>query len=273
MNALIKLMRLNKPIGIWLLLWPSWQAAYLLTQTPDYKILIWLTLGTIVARSTGCVINDICDINFDSKVARTKQRPLACGAIKKQTAYIAAITGMLICLVIALQLPFMCWLLAIIAAGLIIIYPLSKRWFICPQLILGLAFAWPVLITTYALGYDINTAPWWLFISSIIWPIAYDTLYAMTDKQDDLKLNLHSSAKWLGSYDLTGVIVCYIFWSFCWLIIAWQQQSIIMLTGLIISIVILAPKILKATTPKLCFSAFKVNQYIGGILWLAIVWR
>ena len=270
-HPIIRLIRADKLIGFWLLLWPSLQTAYYLTPNPPIKTIILLVVGTFVTRSTGCAINDLCDIKFDKQVSRTKSRPLVTQEISKKTAFLIAFIGVLISLYIALQLPFLCVLLAIPAMSLIIIYPLSKRWFFCPQLILGLAFAWPVLITTAAITNSLANTPWLLFAASVFWTLAYDTLYAMADKQDDLLLALNSSAKFLGKYDFLGVIVCYICCGICWLLIAWQQQSLAILLGLIIGSAFLATKLYKATKAADYFSSFLANQHIGGILLFGVL--
>lgn len=269
-NPIIRLMRVNKPVGFWLLLWPSLQTVYYLTPNPPIKTIILLIFGTFITRSTGCVINDICDINFDKHVSRTKSRPLITQEVEKHTAILIAFIGLLLSLYIALQLPFLCFLLAIPAAILIIIYPLSKRWFFCPQLILSLAFAWPVLITTAAITKSLANTPWLLFTASFFWTLAYDTLYAMSDKQDDLKLPIHSSAKLLGKKDFLGVILCYICCGVCWLLIALQQQSFIIFLGLVISGCFLHIKLISAKRGSDFFAAFLINQYVGFLLFISI---
>ena len=270
LHPIIRLMRIDKPIGFWLLLWPSLQTAYYITPNPPIKTIILLIIGTFIIRSTGCVINDICDIKFDKYVSRTKKRPLVTNEISKKKAIIIAFIGLIISFYIATQLPFLCILLAIPAAILIIIYPLSKRWFFCPQLILSLAFAWPVLIATAAITESLTTTPWWLFIASFFWTLAYDTLYAMSDKQDDLKLPIHSSAKLLGKYDLIGVITFYTVWSCCWLYIAIQKHSWLIFAGALISIAFIFKKLFKEKSPNNFFSTFLANQYIGGFLFILI---
>lgn len=273
-SAIITLMRLHKPVGIMLLLWPTWQTAWLIhEQHPSAMMLALLTAGVIIMRSTGCVINDICDRKFDGHVQRTANRPLVTGAVSIQTACVVALIGLFLAALIALQLPKICWILAVLGAFLTLIYPLSKRWFVCPQLFLGLAFgAWPVLMTTAAFTHTLSQLSWPLLCAATLWPIAYDTLYAMEDKPDDLTLPIQSSAQWLGPLDIMGVLICYGAWASCWLYIAWQQHSPILMLGIMVSVICLAPHLKAVHTQRqgACLKAFLHNQWTGAIIWLAL---
>ena len=274
-SAILTLMRLHKPVGILLLLWPTWHTAWLIHgKYPSAMMLALLTAGVIIMRSTGCVINDLCDRKFDGHVQRTANRPLVTGAVSVQTACVFALIGLFLAALIALQLPKICWILAVLGAFLTLIYPLSKRWFACPQLFLGLAFgAWPVLMTTAAFSHSLAQLSWPLLCAATLWPIAYDTLYAMEDKPDDLTLPIQSSAQWLGSFDLTGVLTCYAAWASCWLYLAWQEHSLILMLGVLVSLICLTPHLraVYAQQKGACLKAFLHHQWTGGILWLALV--
>ena len=272
-QALWQLMRFHKPVGLWLLLWPTWQTYWLITPPHKFWTLTLLTAGVVIMRATGCVINDLCDRHFDGHVPRTANRPLVTGAITVKQAYCTAALGLLIAIIIALQLPKLCWYIAIYAGLITIVYPLSKRWMPCPQFLLGLAFACPVLMVTAACYHQLSHTPWWLFLQATIWPIAYDTLYAMADKPADKSLPIKSSAQWLGQHDWFAVIMLYSFCGACWLAIAWQHQSYIILIGLVVASAQLIPHLKNAKTREahLCFEAFKANQWLGGWMTLAIL--
>ena len=270
-KAIYKLMRLDKPVGIWLLLWPTLQSFLLASQNIpiNWYILSILILGVVIMRSIGCVINDLCDIKFDKQVNRTKYRPLVTQEVSKPCAYIIILIGLVLALLLVLQLPSLCFYLAIIGVALVIVYPLSKRWFVCPQVFLGLAFGlMPSLIAYAAVNSSLEGISEVFLLSVIIWPIAYDTLYAMADKPDDIKLKLHSSAKLFGQYDMQGVVIMYCLWLFLWLIITWQLQSLFLLLALLLVLVLFSPYLKKASTkiPKYCFQAFLFNATIGGII-------
>jgi len=276
MLDVVKLMRLDKPVGIWLLLWPTWQTAFVVKDfsSMNWHVFFILTVGVVLMRSIGCVINDVCDINFDKHVIRTQNRPLVTQSIDKKHALAIVGLGLLVALVLVLQLPFKCLYLAIISLILVIVYPLSKRWFSCPQLFLALAFGlMPVLFTSAALHSDLLKLPFWFCLASTLWPIAYDNLYAIADKPDDIKLKLYSSAKLLGYYDWLGSVVCYIFWAIAWFIFAWQQQKIAIVVAIIISILILTPKLFCARNKNSlqCLKAFYCNSYIGAVLFFGLL--
>ena len=271
-----RLMRLDKPIGIWLLLWPTWQTAFLINNldTMDWRVFAIVTIGVFVMRSIGCVVNDLCDIKFDVAVARTKNRPLVTGKVTPFVAKNIVFVGLVLAGLLVLQLPVICFYLALIGVALVVIYPLSKRWFICPQLLLGVVFGlMPVLITFAAFTGGVTNLPWVFCFAATIWPIAYDNLYAMADKQDDLKLDLYSSAKFLGKYDWLGSVIIYLLWWLCWVYIAWQISSVWLVLALVLSLVIFYPKLLAAKNhnPISCMQAFKFNAVIGLLLCVALL--
>ncbi len=210
MMPFIRLMRLDKPIGTLLVLWPVLWALWLANQgAPSLKVFIIFMLGGFVMRTAGCVINDIFDRKFDKQVARTQMRPLAQGELSLLQAYVLFFILMLLALILVLQLNRFTIQIACIAAVLTILYPLCKRIIQMPQLILGFTFNAGVLMAFSASINELPTLAWLLFFISVIWTMAYDTLYAMVDKPDDIKIGIKSTAVLFKHYD--WVITCLLY--------------------------------------------------------------
>jgi 4-hydroxybenzoate polyprenyltransferase len=200
------LMRLDRPIGIWLLLWPTlwalWSAA---GGHPQWRLLVIFTLGTVLMRSAGCVVNDLIDRDIDPHVRRTRSRPLAARRVTpvEALALFAVLAGAALLLV--LQLNATCLRLSFIGAALTVSYPLLKRFFPIPQLYLGLAFGWAVPMAYAAqLGF-VPRVGWVLMLAAVVWAGVYDTFYAMADRADDLRIGVKSSAITFGDLDLLMV--------------------------------------------------------------------
>ena len=208
-SAYLRLMRINKPIGSLLLLWPTLTSLWMAAEgIPNLDLIIIFILGTFVMRSAGCVINDYADRNIDGKVERTKERPLATGAISARAALIlfgvlSACGGTLL-----LFLNELSQVLALCALLVVIVYPFSKRWTHLPQAILGIAFSWGILMAWTATTGSFSITPWILFATSFVWIVAYDTLYAMVDKEDDTQIGVKSSAILFGeqTHLIVGVL-------------------------------------------------------------------
>ncbi len=204
-----RLMRLDRPIGIWLLLWPTLWALWIASEgRPQQHIFVIFVLGVIVMRSAGCVINDFADRRIDPRVKRTRDRPLATGEVKPAEALILFGGLMLIALGLVLTLNRLCQLLALVGAGLAVIYPFSKRFFMAPQFVLGLAFGWGVPMAFAAELGEIPRLGWLTFLAAIIWATIYDTEYAMVDREYDEKLGVRSTAILFGDADrfILGVL-------------------------------------------------------------------
>ncbi|MFA6037830.1 MAG: 4-hydroxybenzoate octaprenyltransferase [Legionellales bacterium] len=202
MKHFIHLMRLDKPIGTLLVLWPVLWALWLANNgAPPLKLLIIFILGALIMRSAGCVVNDIFDRKFDRHVARTTQRPLAQNKLSLKQAWITFFILILLAFLLVLQLNLLTIMLACFAAGLTVLYPLCKRITYLPQLVLGFTFNFGVLMAYSASLNELPFMAWLLFCVSVIWTVAYDTLYAMTDKADDIKIGLKSTAILFGRYD------------------------------------------------------------------------
>jgi len=199
----LRLMRLHRPIGIWLLLWPTLWALWIAGDgRPRPDVFVVFVLGTILLRSAGCVINDFADRKFDPHVARTAGRPLASGEVLPSQAIVLFIALMLLALALVLMMNQLTLQLAVVGALLTIVYPYMKRLIAAPQLVLGLAFAWGVPMAFAAQTGAIPQEAWLLFTCTIIWVIIYDTEYAMCDRAEDLKLGIQSTAILFGEMDV-----------------------------------------------------------------------
>jgi len=262
-----KLMRLEKPIGTFLLLWPTLSAFMILKNgSPTLQLVFIFCIGTFLMRSAGCVINDFFDRNFDGKVERTKNRPLVTGQVKSFEALL------LFFVLVSLSGSLLFWtnkLTVIVASiGLIVavIYPLAKRFFDIPQIFLGLAFSWGILMVSAAELDKISSTSLIMFFACFFWIMAYDTAYAMSDKEGDLSINLKSSAITFGKHTqkliVTFHLISLCLWSFCALV---EKINPIFYVSIIICLVLVFFQFLliKDENPEKCFTAFKRNNWIG----------
>ncbi len=205
-----KLARLNRPIGILLLLWPTlWGVWIAGNGHPPWHIIAIFTLGTILMRSAGCVINDYADRDFDKHVQRTRARPITSGKIAPCEALWLAAGLALTALLLILPLNRLTLLLSIPAVFLAASYPFTKRFFAIPQAYLGIAFGFGIPMAFAAQLGNIPEVAWWLLLANVFWAVAYDTEYAMVDRDDDIHLGIHSSALFFGKYDVLAVMACY----------------------------------------------------------------
>ena len=202
MNAYFRLMRLNKPIGIYLLLWPTYWALFLSAGGwPDIDLLIIFTFGVIITRSAGCVINDYADRDIDKHIARTRDRPITAGEISPKAALLLFFALGLAAFALVLLTNTLTIKISFIALALTVLYPFSKRWTNLPQLILGLAFAMSVPMAFSAQTGTVTASAGWIFLATVLWTLIYDTLYAMADRDEDLKIGVKSTAILFAKYD------------------------------------------------------------------------
>ena len=202
MNAYFRLMRLNKPIGIYLLLWPTYWALFLSAGGwPDIDLLIIFTFGVIITRSAGCVINDYADREIDKHIARTSDRPITAGEISPKAALLLFIALGLAAFALVLLTNTLTIKISFIAIALAVLYPFTKRWTNLPQLILGLAFAMSVPMAFSAQTGTVPVSAGWIFLATVLWTLIYDTLYAMADRDEDLKIGVKSTAILFAKYD------------------------------------------------------------------------
>jgi len=202
MNAYFRLMRLNKPIGIYLLLWPTYWALFLSAGGwPDIDLLIIFTFGVIITRSAGCVINDYADREIDKHIARTRDRPITAGEISPKAALLLFFALGLVAFALVLLTNILTIKISFIALALAVLYPFTKRWTNLPQLILGLAFAMSVPMAFSAQTGTVPASAGWIFLATVLWTLIYDTLYAMADRDEDLKIGVKSTAILFAKYD------------------------------------------------------------------------
>jgi len=202
MNAYFRLMRLNKPIGIYLLLWPTYWALFLSAGGwPDIDLLIIFTFGVIITRSAGCVINDYADREIDKHITRTSDRPITAGEISPKAALLLFIALGLAAFALVLLTNTLTIKISFIALALTVLYPFTKRWTNLPQLILGLAFAMSVPMAFSAQTGTVPASAGWIFLATVLWTLIYDTLYAMADRDEDLKIGVKSTAILFAKYD------------------------------------------------------------------------
>lgn len=275
LDAYERLIRLDKPIGILLLLWPTFWALWLATKgSPHWLLIVIFLVGTVLMRSAGCAINDYADRNFDAHVKRTQARPLAAGEIFPWEA-LALAAGLALCafllilplnrLVIWLSLP------AVIVAAA---YPFFKRFFSVPQAVLGIAFSFGIPMAFAAVGPTIPAVCWWLFAANFFWVIAYDTAYAMVDRDDDIKLGLKTSAIWFGEYDVAAVMMSYAIFIVLMVVVGRLEQMgpiYYGALGISLALALYCYFLIRRGDRESCFKAFLQNHWIGAAIFAGIV--
>ncbi|MGQ5524162.1 4-hydroxybenzoate octaprenyltransferase [Chitinimonas sp. PSY-7] len=282
LNHYEKLMRLDKPIGILLLLWPTLWGLWIASAGRPNWVIAWIfVLGTVLMRSAGCVINDYADSDFDRHVERTKDRPMATGAVSTKEALILAGALALMAFILLLPLNRLTMLLSIPAVLIAASYPFTKRFLPIPQAYLGVAFSFGIPMAFAAVQESVPAVAWYLVLANLFWVVAYDTEYAMVDKPDDLKIGIKTSAITFRRFDAEAVMVCHALFLAGMVAIGWQlQRGMLWYLGLLIAALLAGlqyPRI-KGGDREKCFRAFLHNNWIGvavfaGIAldyWLAI---
>ena len=274
LHAYALLMRADKPIGIYLLLWPTVWALLLAAQgLPSFHIIVVFVLGVVIMRSAGCVINDYADRHVDSAVERTSTRPLVTGKVSEKEALFLFSFLILLAFLLVITLNFETILLSVAALGLAACYPFMKRFTYLPQFVLGAAFSWAIPMAFMAINESI---PWWawvLYVANLLWTVAYDTLYAMVDREDDVKVGIKSTAILFGRFDkaivfsLQLVTLGLLLWLGQVLQLTWPfYLSLIGAGGLFVY----QQMLVKNRDRAKCFEAFLNNHYVGLILVLGI---
>lgn len=274
-RAYLALTRLDRPVGIFLLLWPTYWALWVAgSGRPDLFIFLIFTLGVIAMRSAGCAINDFADRHVDGHVTRTKGRPLATGRITAREALgvFAVLVGVSFLLVLQLNVTTIA--LSVVAVLLATTYPFGKRFHHLPQVHLGLAFGWAIPMAFAAHLGHVPAVAWVLLLANIGWTLAYDTLYAMADRPDDLKIGVKSSAILFGRFDLLAVSISYL-WTLAWLVlVGWMVDlAPAYFVGLAVAAVSAIWIVRTARSRELadCVLAFRRNNVFGAIVMLALI--
>jgi 4-hydroxybenzoate polyprenyltransferase len=262
-----ELMRLHKPIGIFLLLWPTLWALWLASYGhPNEHVFVVFVLGVVLTRSAGCVINDFVDRDFDARVQRTKDRPLANKRLEPAEAIIVFVALSLAALALVMTLDSLTLWLALAGAAMIVSYPFFKRFFVLPQAYLGAAFSWSIPMAYAAQTGAVPRFAWLLFIANILWTTAYDTMYAMVDREDDLKIGIKSSAILFGDAEcaMTGLMQAMTL--FALLLIGLDMQLgywyYLGLVGAAL-FAVYQQVLIADREPQACLRAFLNNNYFG----------
>ncbi|WP_395496593.1 4-hydroxybenzoate octaprenyltransferase [Arsenophonus endosymbiont of Lipoptena cervi] len=269
------LMRFNKPIGIFLLLWPTYWSLWLASKgLPDLFILLVFTIGVFLMRTAGCVINDIIDRNIDSYVFRTRDRPIANGDVTEKEAKILFFLLIFLSFMLVLILNKMVIFLSFIGFLLTLIYPFIKRFSYFPQVILGITCGWSVPMAYMAVNQSFSVECWLLFLVNIIWSIIYDTEYAMIDRNDDIKIGIKSTAIIFSKFD--KLIICFLQIIMVLLLVYigyyLNLELPYFISLILVSILfIYQQKLISNCQPSLYFKAFMNNNYVGFILFIGIL--
>ncbi len=269
-----KLMRLDKPIGILLLLWPTLWGLWISAAGKPHWMILWIfVMGTVLMRSAGCVINDVADRDFDPHVARTKDRPLAAGRISKEEALVLAGALALIAFVLILPLNRLTIGLSFVALFLAATYPFTKRFLAVPQAYLGIAFGFGIPMAFAAQTGGVPTLAWVLLAANVFWAIAYDTEYAMVDREDDRKIGIKTSAITFGRFDVAAVMLCY---GLMLAILAYVGlalgRGMFYFAGLAVAAALMGYhyQLIRQRDPVRCFKAFLHNNWVGAAIFAGI---
>lgn len=275
LNAWERLMRLDKPIGILLLAWPTLWALWVSGGGNPSPFMVWIfMLGTVLMRSAGCVMNDYADRNFDGHVERTKNRPLATGEVSTREALLLA-AGLSLCAFI-LILPLHRLVIALSFAALFLAasYPFTKRFFAIPQAYLGIAFGFGAPMAYAAQLYEVPFEAWLLLAANVFWAVAYDTEYALVDREDDLKIGIRTSAITFGRFDVAAIMACY---AITLALLAWWGAREGLGLPFFVSLAVAAGiagyhwTLIRGRERAACFRAFLHNNWFGAAVFAGIV--
>ena len=270
----VQLMRLDKPIGILLLLWPTLWALWIAAEgIPGWGVLLVFLVGVVVMRSAGCIINDFADRELDRHVQRTAERPITSGAITSREALTLFAVLVLVAFLLVLTMNTLTILLSFGAVGLATLYPFMKRYTHLPQLFLGAAFGWAVPMAFAAVTGAVPFAAWLLFLATLCWAVVYDTMYAMADREDDLKVGIRSTAILFGVWD-RHIIGGFQLLMLLLLIIAGSAFDLggIYQLGLLVATLMggYHQWLIRNREPAACFRAFLHNHWLGMTLFIGI---
>lgn len=270
-----QLTRFDKPVGILLLLWPTLSALWLATDgRPGVALVVIFVLGTTLMRAAGCAMNDYADQDFDRHVTRTAQRPLTAGKIRAREALLLAAALVVLSFMLIRELNTLTKLLSVAALVLAASYPYTKRFLALPQAYLGIAFGFGIPMAYAATQNQVPTLAWLLLLSNVFWSLAYDTAYAMVDRNDDIKIGIRSSALTFGSHDVQAIMLCYLAHLTIWALVGWQLQLgwwFALGWGLALGCALYYYRLIRTRERALCFKAFRHNTWLGCAIFSGIV--
>lgn len=274
-QAYSRLMRIDKPIGALLLLWPTYWALWIAAKgIPDWRILLIFTIGVFSMRAAGCVINDFADRKFDGAVERTKKRPLPSGDVTEKEAKILFVILVLVSFGLVLTLNTMTIWLSVAGLALAWVYPFVKRVSHLPQVVLGAAFGWSIPMAFAAVSESLPAVCWLLFAVNIVWSLIYDTQYAMVDRNDDIKIGVKSTAILFGRFDkmIIGALQLVMILMLLWIGVIINLSGIFYWSLLLAGALFVYQQRLMADRERdPCFQAFMNNNYVGFILFLGML--
>jgi 4-hydroxybenzoate polyprenyltransferase len=274
LDAYEKLVRLDRPIGALLLLWPAlWSLWFARHGVPDFKILVIFVLGTILTRSAGCAVNDFADRDFDPHVERTRNRPLAARLIAPWEALAVAAFLFALAFLLVLQLNRLTVLLSFAALAIAVVYPFLKRVFVFPQAWLGIAFGFSIPMAYAAQTGTVPATAWVLLLANVFWSIAYDTEYAMVDREDDLRIEVKSSAIVLGRFDVAAVMASQALFLAIMAAAGWRTSlGVLYYSGLVVAgaLALYQYRLIRNRDRAQCFKAFLNNNWLGLVVFAGL---
>ncbi len=274
LDAYERLMRLDKPIGTLLLLWPTLWALWIAAEGQPHLLLVWIfAFGTLLMRSAGVVMNDYADRHFDAHVKRTQDRPLAAGLVSGREAIVLAVTLSVCAFLLIVRLNKLVWMLSVVALFLAASYPLTKRFLSIPQAYLGVAFGFGIPMAFAAQLGNVPALAWVMLAANIFWAIGYDTCYAMVDRDDDLKIGIRTSAITFGRFDVAAVMVSY---AVTLGLLAWvghqAGRGVYFYTGLVLAGLMMVRHgfWIRGRERMPCFRAFMNNNWVGAMIFAGL---
>jgi 4-hydroxybenzoate polyprenyltransferase len=271
----LDLIRWDRPAGWLLLLWPSLSALWVAADGfPGWHLLVVFVAGTILMRSAGCCLNDVADRDFDKHVKRTAQRPVTTGAVSVREALTLGAALALLAFVLVLTTTTAAVLWSFAALAVAVIYPFAKRFFAMPQAVLGVAFSFGIPMAFAAVQNQVPTLAWVLLLGNLFWVLAYDTEYAMVDRDDDLRIGMKTSAITLGAWDVRAIMASYLIYLSIWSLALYQNGlSAIYWIAILVSLgqVVWHHRLIKDRTREGCFKAFRINHWLGMTVFAGVV--
>ena len=275
LSLYLDLVRWNRPAGSYLLLWPTLSALWIAARGfPGWHLLAVFTLGTFLMRSAGCAVNDVADSDFDKHVERTANRPVTSGAVSTKEALLlgAGLALLAFLLVLTTNPATIAW--SFVALAVSIFYPFTKRFFSMPQAVLGVAFSFGIPMAFAAVRGEVPALAWWLLLGNLFWVLAYDTEYAMVDRDDDLLIGIKTSAITLGRFDVAGVMLCYGAYLGVWAVLGqsvglrWPYFAAL---GVAAAIAGWHYTLIRTRSREGCFRAFRLNHWVGFVVFVGVV--